>query len=63
MTPTPAPTNPLQKVIDALQDIIDRQTSDPNDPALQDLLMDVQVELSKAVKSLVGVGDDGNRGA
>ena len=63
MTPTPAPTNPLQKVIDDLKDIIDRQTADPNDPALKDLLMDVQVELSKAVKSLVGVADDGNRGA
>ena len=62
MTPTPAPVNPLQKVIDELKEIIARQTANPSDPQLQDLLMNVQVELSKAVKSLVGVGDDLNRG-
>ena len=62
MTPTPAPVNPLQKVIDDLKEIIARQTANPSDPQLQDLLMNVQVELSKAVKSIIGGGDDTNRG-
>jgi hypothetical protein len=64
MTPTPAPqpSNPLRKVIDDLEIIIERQTANPSDPGLNDLLLDVQVELSKAVKSIVGVADDTNRG-
>ena len=64
MTPTtaPVPVNPLQNIIDALKDIIARQTANPSDPKLQDLLMNVQVELSKAVKSIIGGGDDANRG-
>lgn len=64
MTPTtaPVPVNPLQKIIDDLKEIIARQTANPSDPQLQDLLLNVQVDLSKAVKSLVGVGDDANRG-
>ena len=61
MTPTPATVNPLQKVIDDLKEIIARQTANPSDPQLQDLLMNVQVELSKAVKSIIGGGDDTNR--
>ena len=62
MTPTPATVNPLQKVIDDLKEIIARQTANPSDPQLQDLLMNVQVALSKAVKSIIGGGDDTNRG-
>ena len=64
MTPSPAlvPTHPLQKVINDLQKIIHRQTANPSDPALKELLIDVQVELSQAIKSIVGVADDTNRG-
>jgi hypothetical protein len=64
MTPVtaPAPVNPLQKIIDDLKDIMDRQAADPSDPELGSLLLDVQVELGKAAKALVGVGDDMNRG-
>lgn len=62
MTPTPVPANPLQKIIDDLNQIIQRQTENPSDPQLQELLMNVQIELSQAVKSIIGGGDDANRG-
>ena len=62
MTPTAAPVSPLQRVIDALKDIIDRQAANPNDPQLQTLLMNVEVDLGKAVKTMIGGGDDANRG-
>ena len=64
MTPTtaPVPVNPLQKIIDDLKEIIDRQVANPGDPQLQDLLMNVQIDLGKAVKSIIGGGDDTNRG-
>jgi hypothetical protein len=61
-SPAPIPSNPLEKIIDDLRTIIDRQAADPGDPELKDLLLDVQVELSKAAKTFVGVGDDTNRG-
>ena len=64
MTPTtaPVPVNPLQKIIDDLKEIIARQTANPSDPQLPDLLMNVQIDLGKAVKSITGGGDDTNRG-
>lgn len=56
------PTNPLQKVIVGLQEIIDLQAANPSDPQLPDLLINIQVELSQAVKTITGGGDDTNRG-
>ncbi len=56
------PINPLQKVIDGLKEIIDIQTANPSDPQLQDLLINIQVELSQAVKTITAGGDDTNRG-
>ncbi len=62
MTPTPAPSHPLEKVIDDLRTIIDRQAANPSDPEIKDLLLAAQVDLAQAAKSLIGVGDDTNRG-